>query len=64
VNYIHKLQQEVNELKSQRDSLLDRLNELECYLLSDKFNCGDRLDGYVNCQDVLNRLPSRWEGVE
>jgi hypothetical protein len=28
-------------------------NELLHYLNSEKFRCGDELDGYVSCKDVL-----------
>jgi flagellar biosynthesis chaperone FliJ len=58
MNYIHQLQ---NEVKENRDALQDfreALQDLRAYLQSDKFRCGDSLDGYVNVQDVLNRLPN------
>lgn len=55
-NYIHQLQATVKQLQdelSRRNEVDDRLRS---YLLLPKFSCGDELDGYVNIQDVLNRL--------
>jgi hypothetical protein len=57
MNYIHKLQETVDTLDSQKRELQDGIKELKSYLQSSKFNCGDELDGYVNIQDVINRLP-------
>ena len=57
MNYIHRLQETVDTLSSQKRELSDGIKELKTYLQSSKFNCGDELDGYVNIQDVLNRLP-------
>jgi hypothetical protein len=57
MNYIHKLQETVDTLSSQKRELQDGIKELKSYLQSSKFNCGDELDGYVNIQDVINRLP-------
>lgn len=34
------------------------LDNLKSYLSAPKFRCGDRLDGYVNIADVLDRLRS------
>jgi hypothetical protein len=56
-NYIIQLQETVETLSSQKRELQDGIKELKSYLQSSKFNCGDELDGYVNIQDVLNRLP-------
>lgn len=56
-NYIIQLQEMVETLSSQKRELQDGIKELKSYLQSSKFNCGDELDGYVNIQDVLNRLP-------
>jgi chromosome segregation ATPase len=55
--YINQLQDTVETLSSQKRELQEGIKELKSYLQSSKFNCGDELDGYVNIQDVLNRLP-------
>jgi len=57
MNYIHKLQEEVQEKDQELKAVQDGLANLREYLLSGKFRCGDSLDGYVNVQDVLNRMP-------
>ena len=58
MNYIHRLQGEVREKEREAKTLRESLSALRNYLLSEKFRCGDPLDGYVNVRDVLNRLPS------
>lgn len=55
-NYIHTLQDKVQELEAEKKAARESLIELEAYLTSSKFNCGDELDGYVSIQDVLNRM--------
>jgi hypothetical protein len=57
MNYIHKLQGEVQEKDREVQAIRESLIDLRNYLLSGKFRCGNDLDGYVNVQDVLNRLP-------
>lgn len=49
-----KYQAEVSE--AQRQAADAGITELMQYLNSDKFQCGDELDGYVNVKDVLDRL--------
>lgn len=56
MNYINQLQGERDGLQRQADTIADGLNDLRRYLQSDKFRCGDRLDGYVNTADVLAYL--------
>lgn len=34
----------------------DIILELSSYLNSDKFNCNNELDGYVNIKDIFNYL--------
>lgn len=55
-NYIHKLQDENENLKAKLAKKEAMINELRRYLNSGKFHCGDELDGYVNVADVLHRL--------
>lgn len=55
-NYIHRLQDEVEELTKAKRAARLALIDLEVYLTSSKFNCGDELDGYVSIHDVLHRL--------
>lgn len=54
MNYIKKLQAKVNQHEVSKEIAEKNLSELRKYLLSEKFRCGDSLDGYVNVQDVLN----------
>ena len=57
MNYIKRLENEVAGMADMIKELNDGMSELRAYLQSDKFNCGDDLDGYVHINDVLNRLP-------
>jgi hypothetical protein len=56
MNHIHKLQAQVRALKHEQAALQQGITDLVAYITSSKFSCGDELDGYVNMQDVLNRL--------
>ena len=56
--YINTLQDDLASKTAELDSVKAKLKDLESYLTSSKFHCGDDLDGYVNTQDVLNRLRS------
>ncbi len=56
MNYIKSLQEENLALKRQIKGLEDGISDLRAYLALPKFNCGDRLDGYVNIGDILLRL--------
>ena len=55
-NYILDMQETVVNLSCQRREYKEVVDDLRAYLQSDKFNCGNELDGYVSVQDVLNRL--------
>jgi len=54
--YINTLQDTVTKVSAERDSYKAMVDDLQHYLTSSKFNCGDELDGYVNVNDVLRRL--------
>lgn len=54
MNYIHQLQRKVRNHEFSKEVAKENLAELRKYLLSEKFHCGDELDGYVNVKDVLN----------
>jgi hypothetical protein len=56
MNHIHRLQAQVRSLKHEQAALQDSITDLVAYITSSKFRCGDPLDGYVNVQDVLNRI--------
>ena len=56
MNYIKQLQQENKEHKTNLDKIRELVVEMECYMLSDKFHCGNELDGYVSTQDILHRV--------
>lgn len=53
MNYIKKLQAKVKQHETSKEVAKENLLALQAYLLSDKFNCGDELDGYVNVRDIL-----------
>jgi hypothetical protein len=63
MNYIKRLQAQVRALQQEKLALRNGLNELESYLLSPKFSCGNELDGYVNVNDVLNRLSDTYDAA-
>jgi hypothetical protein len=54
--YIHKLQEENKQLKETIDLAKFGLTELQNYLMSDKFRCGNELDEYVNVKDVQSMI--------
>lgn len=56
MRYIEKLIKDKEDSKKTISSIYEDINNLEKYLLSRKFHCGDDLDGYVSISDVLNRL--------
>lgn len=56
MNYIQKLNDKISRLDTQRAVAYDAVQDLKQYLQSSKFRCGNELDGYVNIQDVMNRL--------
>jgi hypothetical protein len=56
MNYIKRLEAEKTETEAQKTEAREAAEELRRYLLSDKFQCGSELDGYVSIKDVLNRL--------
>lgn len=56
MNYIKRLEGEKKDAQEAREKALEALQELEVYLDSAKFRCGDDLDGYVNVSDVVLRL--------
>jgi hypothetical protein len=53
-NYIHRLEDEVSELRASVGDARECLTHIRTYLLSDKFH----KDTTVQVQDVLNRLES------
>ena len=50
------LQGEIETLKKEQVSCAETLVEFIWHLNSPKFRCGDRLDGYINVNDVQARL--------
>lgn len=55
-NYIKTMQAEVGEMTAKLEQLETEKRDLIGYLSSPKFNCGNELDGYVSCGDVISRL--------
>ena len=51
-NYIQTLQDEIARKDGAIVAGLDGIDWLLTYLASSKFRCGDRLEGYVNVNDV------------
>lgn len=56
MNHIHKLQAQVRATRAEHDAFEKGISDLVRYITSAKFSSGDSLDGYVNVQDVLNRI--------
>jgi len=56
MNYIKKLENDNRELTENVFNAGREILDLRVYLESDKFQCGDALDGYVNIKDVIARL--------
>ena len=56
MNHIIRLQQQATQLEREVTALRAGINSLRAHLHSPKFNCGDRLDNYVNVADVLHWL--------
>jgi len=56
MNYIQKLKEENVEYINKINSALDEIIAIRCYLQSNKFCCGNELDGYVSISDVQVRL--------
>ena len=56
MNYIQSLQVQMKELERENKTLKGGLKELQKYVSSSKFSCGDSLDGYVNVKDIDNRI--------
>ena len=55
-NYIQRLQDENKGLLARDKAIGEGMVDLELYLLSGKFKCGDVLDGYVHISDILHRI--------
>lgn len=56
MNYIHRLQQENEQLRNAARAAQEATSDLREYVNSAKFRSGDALDNYVNVQDVILRL--------
>jgi len=56
MNYIKSLKNDKAQLEMAKDRTGLALSDLAQYLNSDKFRCGDDLDGYVNIDDVQRYL--------
>lgn len=55
-NYIKSLKNDKAQLEMAKDRAHMAVCDLAQYLNSDKFSCGDDLDGYVNVDDVKRYL--------
>jgi hypothetical protein len=53
MNYILQLKDQAARAEAEVSALRAGLHDLRSYLMSPKFRCGDRLDGYINTGDVL-----------
>lgn len=56
MNHIRDLKYQAEVSEAQRQEADAKIVELLSYLNSDKFKCGDELDGYVSINDVRSRL--------
>ena len=50
------LQNDIAKLKNEQIACSSTLTEFIGFLNSNKFHCGNRLDGYINVSDVQARL--------
>jgi hypothetical protein len=55
-NYIKSLKNDKAQLEMAKDRAHEAVADLAQYLNSEKFRCGDALDGYVNIEDVKRYL--------
>ena len=56
MNYIKQLEKTVREQRAEIEALHRNITQVRVYVCSPKFFCGDKLDGYVNCNDIARRL--------
>ena len=56
MNYIKRLELELKEANADKEMADYVVNELFRYLNSDKFACGNELDGYISIRDVRGYL--------
>jgi hypothetical protein len=56
MNYIKRLEHELQEAQLDKQKADEIVNELFKYLNSSKFQCGDELDNYVNIKDIMTYL--------
>jgi hypothetical protein len=56
MNYIKRLQEENKGLKANIENAETVIQDMQRYLNSNKFRCGDELDQYININDILTRL--------
>lgn len=63
MNYIKKLENNLNEVQESRIAAHIAINDLTKYITSEKFNCGHSLDGYVHISDISTRLRSITEAL-
>jgi len=56
MNYIKQLQAENEELTKEVAALKEMARDLYNHMHSEKFSCGDELDGYVSTSDVRTRM--------
>jgi negative regulator of replication initiation len=56
MNHILRLQVDLGAAKDETETIRQQVRDLRRYLQSDKFLEPEELRGYVNIQDVLNRL--------
>ena len=54
MNYIKQIQSENAELKAGIEACKLEILEFRKHLSSSKFQCGDRLDNYINTRDAMN----------
>ena len=56
MDYINRLQQEIEYTKNEKIKLKEKLDNLMRYINSKKFHCGNPLDGYVNTSDIKDHI--------
>ncbi|MEE9373457.1 MAG: hypothetical protein V3V00_10430 [Saprospiraceae bacterium] len=56
MNYIKKLEKENKAMKRALERTNTQIKLFTTHIFSDKFHCGNELDGYISTNDVDNHL--------
>ena len=60
-HYSTVLRNQIKERDARLEEINGRILELMTYMTSEKYHCGDEMDGYINISDVQPRLEEMGE---